>query len=226
MTNYDQYKIPIYPDINDVPSTGEDVNHPNASLLCKQYNDLIVELNTLKLTVESAGSYDLVSLQTAVTTYGQQLANFQTILNNYGAEFYKIRTGYERAWIQGSSSKTIYIYGDDPYTNKSPTLGVTFIYPMFSTEQYVEVFEWEWDNGFNQVPVAIDVPFPIPEIGTLTIYQNGSYEFVPYNGYRGSFIIKVKYEAPSYLAEGGFKQTYVTFVVVDAVTSVLPPGGS
>lgn len=35
------HKIPILTGINDVPSTTGQPNHPNASLLCKQYNDLI-----------------------------------------------------------------------------------------------------------------------------------------------------------------------------------------
>lgn len=34
-------KIPIITGINDTPSTNGQPNHPNASLLCKQYNDLI-----------------------------------------------------------------------------------------------------------------------------------------------------------------------------------------
>jgi hypothetical protein len=34
-------KIPIITDVNDVPSIEGDPKHPNASLLCKNYNDLI-----------------------------------------------------------------------------------------------------------------------------------------------------------------------------------------
>lgn len=39
------HKIPILPTINDVPSIAGQPSHPNASLLCKKYNDLIEALD-------------------------------------------------------------------------------------------------------------------------------------------------------------------------------------
>lgn len=45
MSDLQQYKMPIIEDVNDIPSVPEDPTHPNASLFCKQYNDLIDDLN-------------------------------------------------------------------------------------------------------------------------------------------------------------------------------------
>lgn len=46
-------KIPIITGINDVPSTVGGENHPNASLLCKNYNNLIDDLLVTNVKVEN-----------------------------------------------------------------------------------------------------------------------------------------------------------------------------
>lgn len=56
-------KIPILTGINDVPSTTGQPKHPNASLLCKQYNDLIDnELTALETALANATTLDYVQL--------------------------------------------------------------------------------------------------------------------------------------------------------------------
>lgn len=58
-------KIPIITDVNDVPSIEGDEKHPNASLLCKNYNDLIDnELTALNNTVTAL---DIPSTTTDLT---------------------------------------------------------------------------------------------------------------------------------------------------------------
>lgn len=58
----DQYKMPILQNVNDIPSVIGQETHPNGSLFCKQYNDLIDalklgagtgEVNALIITTES-----------------------------------------------------------------------------------------------------------------------------------------------------------------------------
>lgn len=44
MSDLEQYKMPIIEGINAQPSTDGEPTHPNASLFCKQYNDLINNL--------------------------------------------------------------------------------------------------------------------------------------------------------------------------------------
>jgi hypothetical protein len=84
-----QRKIPILTGVNDVPSSTGQANHPNASLLCKNYNDLIdnelTAINNVLSSIPSsnkpdATNYDIYLDTTATTNgTGTQANPFKTV---------------------------------------------------------------------------------------------------------------------------------------------------
>lgn len=62
-----QHKIPIYPNINDIPSTEGGANHPNGSYVTSKYNALIDELDMVITTIQqTGGGASEVGLKTGV----------------------------------------------------------------------------------------------------------------------------------------------------------------
>lgn len=53
MADLQARKIPVLTGINDIPSSLGQANHPNDSLLCKNYNDLIDDLESALSAIES-----------------------------------------------------------------------------------------------------------------------------------------------------------------------------
>lgn len=75
-------KIPILPTINDTPSVTGQVNHPNASLLCKNYNDLIDnELNGLSDTINLL-SQSISNLSSNIQGINTEIQNQSVNIDN------------------------------------------------------------------------------------------------------------------------------------------------
>lgn len=81
MTDLQAHKMPIIGGVNSTPSTEADPTHPNASLFCKQYNDLIDNLNGSRplLTTSTSVYIDTVNGNDENNDGLSELTAFQTL---------------------------------------------------------------------------------------------------------------------------------------------------
>ena len=164
-------KIPILTGINDTPSTTGQPKHPNASLLCKQYNDLIdneltalqssiqgnSQLSSLLLpkTTEQTGSSWYVNADTGSDTTGDGTSGlpFATIQKAIDV----IVEGYATNWV------TIYCSG-------------TFTNPTFDLSRFdSRKFNLWWD-GNPYFQIMGDTNFVI----NITTKYNNLFTFNPF----------------------------------------------
>ena len=112
-------KIPIITGINDTPSTTGQPKHPNASLLCKNYNDLIDnELTALQQSV--GGKWNSVPHTATHDYYWVDSVNGLDTNDGINSPIKTISKLHElitNKVAQGVGNGYLYIYLDGEYTN-------------------------------------------------------------------------------------------------------------
>lgn len=160
-------KIPILTGINDTPSTTGQPNHPNASLLCKQYNDLIDnELTALQLNRDNRPYvfYTEVIVNTTTgndtTGDGTEALPYATIQRAIDHYTQSNRTGY------------CYIIVTGNFTN--PSLDFSGIYGIVGSPVY-DTFE-----GLNIEDNVYYGAIEVYASGSATITYDYEYDNVNY----------------------------------------------